>query len=262
MLLGSLAAAHDYEHVYIAPHLDDAVLSCGGQIAQQTAMGRKVLAVTICAASPPSAEQLTPYAHHLHRTYGLGDDPMAGRREEDERALALLGCDGLHLDQLDAPYRLATYGARAAIFDRPVPDDPLGPATRRILLQLQAQQPSARLYLPLGVGWHVDHQILCAEGLALHDRGANVAWYEDAPYAIEHTLVEQRLHALAERLEPMVVPIEPMIERKLTAIAAYRSQVGKLFRDRPMEQVMTEYASAVAGDGAGFGERLWRRHDQ
>ena len=260
MLLDSLDAAVDYAHVYIAPHLDDAVLSCGGQIARHTADGARVLAVTICAASPTAGEPLTPYAEHLHRTYGLGADPAAGRREEDRQALALLGCDGLHLDQLDAPYRLPAYGARAAVFGQPVPDDPLGPATLRILDRLRAQQPAARLYLPLGVGSHVDHLVVCAAGLTLHDQGANIVWYEDAPYAIEPDLIAQRLQTLAGHFEPAVVQIGQMLERKLQAIAAYRSQVGKLFRDRPMEQVMAEYASAVAGQDGQFAERLWFRH--
>jgi LmbE family N-acetylglucosaminyl deacetylase len=259
MLLDRLDEARGYAHVYIAPHLDDAVLSCGGQIAQHTAAGTRVLVVTICAGSPAAGASLTPYAEHLERTYGLGVDPTAGRREEDARALAILGCDGLHLDQLDAPYRLAAYGARAAVFDQPVPDDPLGPATVQILGRLRAQQEEARLYLPLGVGSHVDHLVVCAAGFSLHEQGGNVVWYEDAPYAVEPELVGRRLEMLPDPFEPAVVEIGPMIERKLQAIAAYRSQVGKLFKERPMEQVMTGYASTIAGPEGQFGERLWLR---
>jgi LmbE family N-acetylglucosaminyl deacetylase len=259
MLLDSLDAARDYAHIYVAPHLDDAVLSCGGQIANQVAAGARVLSVTICAASPLASAPLTPYAEHLHRTYGLGDDPAARRREEDAEALAILGCDGLHLDQLDAPYRLEAYGARSGVFGRPVPNDPLGPATLRILDQLRAQQPAARLYLPLGVGSHVDHQVVCAAGLTLHEQAADVVWYEDAPYAVDYGLVEQRLDALGGGFEPEVVEIGPVLARKLEAITAYRSQLPKLFRERPMEQVMTEYAATVAGKQGEYGERRWLR---
>lgn len=257
MLLDTLDAAVDYAHVYVAPHLDDAVLSCGGQIAGQVAAGARALVVTICAASPAAGAPLTPYAEHLDRTYGLGADPTAGRRAEDAQALAILGCDGLHLDQLDAPYRLPAYGTRGAVFDQPAPDDPLGPATRCILERLRAQQPRARLYLPLGVGSHVDHLVVCAAGLALHEQGADVVWYEDTPYAVDPELVARRLQEIPGHFEPLVVTIGPMLERKLQAIAAYRSQVGKLFRDRPMQQAMTDYATAVAGQPGQFGERLW-----
>lgn len=258
MLIRSLDDAREYEHVIIAPHLDDAVLSCGGQIAHYVAQGARVLAVTLCAASPRE-DQLTPYAQHLHSTYGLGDDPMAGRRQEDVDALAILGCDGLHLDQLDAPYRMEAYGQRGAVFGRPVADDPLASATRSVLDQLQEQQPSARLYLPLGVGMHVDHQVVCAEGLAAHTRGASTVWYEDAPYAVQYTMVQQRLDDLREPFEPHIVRITTTLDRKLAAIAAYESQIGKLFRDRPMAEVMTDYAEAVAGILGHYGERLWLR---
>jgi LmbE family N-acetylglucosaminyl deacetylase len=261
MLLDSLDDARDYTHIYIAPHLDDAVLSCGGQIAQHIAAGTRVLVVTLCAASPTAGTRLTPYAEHLERTYGLGADPTAGRRAEDTSALAILGCDGLHLDQFDAPYRLDAYGTRGAVFAPPVADDPLGPATVQILKQLLAQQSQTRLYLPLGVGSHVDHLVVCAAGLAVHEQGGNIVWYEDAPYAVEPELVTRRLAMLPDPFEPEVVQIGSTLERKLEAIDAYRSQIGKLFKDpdHPMEQVMTEYAAVVAGDEGQFGERLWFR---
>lgn len=259
ILLASLDAAQNYQHVYLAPHLDDATLSCGGQIIQQTSTGAKVLVVTVCAASPPADAELTPYAQHLHRTLGLGDDPTAQRREEDRQALARLGCDGLHLDQLDAPYRVAAYGLRHAVFAAPVPDDPLGLAATEILMQIQRQQPSARLYVPLGVGLHVDHQIICSAGFTLQERGATVVWYEDAPYATDPDAVALRLQMLPGQFAPQVVDIGAALDRKLSAIAAYRSQLGKLFREAPMEQVMSEYARVVAGMEGQFGERLWLR---
>lgn len=259
MHLASLDLASGYDHIYLAPHPDDAVLSCGGQIAQLCADGKKVLIVTICAASPSATAPLTTYAEHLHRTYGLGEDPMAGRRDEDVAAWEILGCDGLHLDQLDAPYRLDAYGTRGAVFGERVEDDPLGPATRKILDQLHQQQPSAQFYIPLGVGRHVDHQVVYAEGIAFNDAGAQVVWYEDAPYAVQPEAVAARFAELAEQFEARIVAIDGMLPRKLAAIAAYRSQVPKLFKDLPMEQVMTDYAAHVAGAQGGYAERVWLR---
>jgi LmbE family N-acetylglucosaminyl deacetylase len=257
MLLETLESARDYAHIYIAPHLDDAVLSCGGQIARHVEEGARVLVVTLCAASPSREKPLTPYAAHLDRSYGLGDDPTAGRREEDRRALAVLGCDGIHLDQLDAPYRLAAYGERTAVFAEPVPDDPLLPATTAVLEQLAASQPAATFYVPLGVGSHVDHLVVYAAGVAHYNQGASVLWYEDAPYAVAPDLVEQRLRTLDQQYTPRVILIGKVLERKLAAIREYRSQLPKLFRERPMDEVMIAYASAVAEHG--HGERLWAR---
>ena len=38
------------KHVYLSPHLDDAVLSCGGAIHRAGAAGEAVLVITVFAA--------------------------------------------------------------------------------------------------------------------------------------------------------------------------------------------------------------------
>jgi LmbE family N-acetylglucosaminyl deacetylase len=259
MLIESLAAARRYDHVYIAPHLDDAVLSCGGRIALQRDAGQSVLVVTICAGSPGAGAELSPFAQYLHAAWSLGDDPIALRREEDRRALALLGCDGLHLDLLDAPYRVPAYGERDAVFGAPAAHDPLLGALPPILEQLWAQQPQARLYVPLGVGQHVDHQLACAAAIPLHARGADLLWYEDAPYAAKWPdKVTARLAELTDRFKPELIAIDTVLDRKLAAIREYRSQLVELFGAAAMEQVMTDYAAAL-GPQPALGERIWRR---
>ncbi len=259
MVLESLAAARGYQHLFVAPHPDDAALSCGGQIAGLVDQGARVLVITLCAGDPPRGAPLSPFARYLHREWGLGDEPMRLRRAEDARALRILGCDGLQLDQLDAPYRVARYGIGDGWRGEVDPDDPLIPASLAILSQLHVQQPDARIYVPLGVGNHVDHQILCEAGRRLHDAGATVVWYEDAPYAAKDpAALRQRLMMLPESLTPEVIDITSGLERKLAAITAHESQQRELFGDADMTQVMTGYAAEIAG-GRGYGERLWQR---
>src|SRR4030042_1739567 len=72
-------------HVYLAPHLDDAVFSCGGLIARQTANDEAVTVVTVCAGDTPVGE-LTPFAVELHRQWGGAGSPIAARRAEDRMA--------------------------------------------------------------------------------------------------------------------------------------------------------------------------------
>ena len=86
----------DFDQIYLSPHLDDAVLSCGGRISQQTARGEKVLVVTVCAGDPPPAP-LSEFAQALHIRWALPFHPVAARRDEDEAALAVLGASALHL---------------------------------------------------------------------------------------------------------------------------------------------------------------------
>ncbi|KAB2956573.1 MAG: PIG-L family deacetylase, partial [Thermoanaerobaculia bacterium] len=50
----------------LSPHLDDAVLSCGGRIADEVARGRDVLVVTVFTADEP-AEPPSRLAADLRR---------------------------------------------------------------------------------------------------------------------------------------------------------------------------------------------------
>jgi LmbE family N-acetylglucosaminyl deacetylase len=256
-MLASLEQATDYDSIYIAPHLDDAALSCGGRIALQVGSQQRVLVVTLCAGSPPADAPLSPFAQYLHRAWALGDDPIIRRRREDERALAILDCDGLHLDLLDAPYRVPQYGIGDGWRGNVAPADPLIAAVATILARLHTHNPAARFYVPLGVGNHVDHQLVCAAGADLATRGADVAWYEDAPYAAKQPdALDQRLGALGGSWQPDVVAIGAVLQRKLAAIAAYESQQRELFGDADMRAIMTRYAERIV---AGGGERAWQR---
>lgn len=257
MLIPSIDAARNYDHIVVAPHLDDAALSCGGLIAQLVDAGARVLTLTICAGSPPPAAALSPFAQYLHAAWALGDDPIAERRAEDEAALQILGCDGLHLAELDAPYRVAAYGEGDGWRGNVDPADPLIAATRAILARLYDQQPGSRLYVPLGVGNHVDHQIVCAAGFKLAERGADVRWYEDAPYAAKDPhAIGWRQNAIRTPMTPEIILIDNVLNRKLDAIAAYRSQLRELFGDLDWCDLMTAYARSIGGGRAA--ERVWR----
>src|SRR5262245_33163032 len=68
--------------VVLSPHLDDAVLSLGGLISREVALGRKVEVVS-CFTSGPPLDTIAP-AHRIFGDYSM-------RRAEDERAMAVLG---------------------------------------------------------------------------------------------------------------------------------------------------------------------------
>jgi len=56
--------------VFLSPHLDDAVLSCGGFIFELIQKGERVEICTICAGDPPPGE-LSPLAEMLHQRWGV-----------------------------------------------------------------------------------------------------------------------------------------------------------------------------------------------
>src|SRR5689334_1796487 len=166
--------------IFFSPHLDDAVLSCGGMLHAYAQSGARVVVVTMSTANPPPGP-LSLYAQSLHERWAtegasLGSGPSssrpapaemaATRRAEDLAALAELGAEAVHLDVPDCIYRLnpasgwPLYGSDQAIFGS-VHAAELG-LVRRVATRLTTLLHGFgrhHLYVPLAVGNHVDHQV-------------------------------------------------------------------------------------------------------
>ena len=141
-----------YHSIYLSPHLDDAALSCGGQIFQKTSNNQPTLIVTIMAGDPP-ANAISDYAQSLHSRWELVRNATAGRRAEDMAACHILGADHMHWDIPDCIYRLdAVTGAPFYVSD----DDIFGNVHRaeadlinKIGEQLRALPPAEQVFAPL-----------------------------------------------------------------------------------------------------------------
>ena len=199
----------------LSPHLDDAALSCGGLLAQARSRGRPAHVITLCTASSPPPEQLTPFARALHLLWGDPPDPMALRREEDEHAMAALGCTHEHWGYPDAIYRHPAYDSEERLFGAPADEGPLEEELRARCAAL----PEGLLLFPLAVGHHVDHQLLFRVGRALAGAGRPVAFYEDMPYVAWEGGPQARLEEIGAALEPLVVEVTASWETKLAALA-------------------------------------------
>lgn len=238
--------------VCISPHADDAALSCGGILARQVARSRPALVVTVFAGDPPPPEALTPFARTLHREWGDPPHPMAHRRTEDTRALAVLGCSGQTWTYRDAVYRHPAYDSGDAIFGPPADEA----ALEEELRERCAAVPAGLWLFPLGVGRHVDHQLLFRVGWQLQQAGRPVAFYEDLPYVAWEGTPALRLAALGRPLWPGRIEITPFWSVKTAAISCYPSQFAALTQHGvPLLEVVERYAAALAV--SGYVERLW-----
>lgn len=236
-------------HLYLSPHLDDAVLSCGGMIHRQTQSGERVRVITICAGDAPPGP-LSAFAQGLHDRWQTPANTVALRRAEDLTALASLGAEALHLAVPDCIYRGAGgehwYASESAIFGE------LHPAEEGLINQLAAQLRGlgpGRVYAPYGLGHHVDHQLTRR---AAEQAGMIYAYYEDYPYA-EHTSV-----ASADALSPHSLALTPeAVSAKVRAIAAYTSQISSFWPDlEALDRAIYAFARRV-GNGE-LAERVWR----
>jgi LmbE family N-acetylglucosaminyl deacetylase len=255
--------------LYLSPHLDDAVLSCGGTIACQVAAGENVRIVVLFAADP-DLDNLSAYAQETHDLWGNPPRPYATRRAEDRAAIARLGAAYLHLGFPDAIYRrtgggIPLYTGDASLFGTPHPaDDALVARLEGVLRPIVTGRGLARLYAPLAVGRHVDHWLVgrVARRLACAPE-VELWYYEDFPYATgdfpRHA--PDSVQATLERYpvqdwEVWDVSIEP--ERKIEAISCYTSQIASLFEDEEgMERAVRDYAAALNAEQA-YTERFRR----
>lgn len=246
-----------YETIYLSPHLDDAALSCGGQIWQQVQAHHPVLVVTITAGDPPAAA-FSAFADKLHQRWGLAQEVVAQRRGEDREACSHLGADWVHYTLPDCIYRFhptthePLYSSEAEIFGA------VHPAETDLVSQLADYfktelPPAGRVMAPLGVGHHVDHQLvrLAAE----HAFGSALWYYEDYPYAQRPGAVAKVVGNQATGWNTEVMPLTPAaLQRKCEAVALFRSQVSTFFRDdEDLVEQITSYSQQVGG------ERLWQK---
>lgn len=246
---------------WLSPHLDDAALSGGGAIAAAVQAGLRQRVLTACTGAPdPMA--LSPFAAELHRRWGLAPEQVLEVRQSEEReAMRILGAEQRGLGLLDAVYRRPDlYWDMATLLGGPADGDPLPLELGLAIAPELSAWPQARIYVPLGVGGHADHQQAFLVGLRLAREGREVRFYEDLPYALRPGELERRLQGLGVELVPELVDISGTIELKIAAIAAYSSQLPSLFGSAAaMPEAIVGHARALgAAGGLAYAERQFR----
>ena len=255
----------DHRHIFLSPHLDDVVYSCGGTLGVQVSTGLRPLVITVFAGAPDANKELSPFAAEVQRGMGFQQNPqtaMTVRREEDTRALEYLNVDYLWLDYPAAIYRgiPAYYSQKSQLIGGDVhPADLwIDKELAQNLVALHDRLPDAVWYAPLGIGRHVDHQIVCSAADRLIQRGANVKLYEDFPYVLTKGALEDRLHEFGDTLEQALVEMSEMLHLRQEASEMYNSQIQLNFPDKAsMYQFMQDYSHSIRPVQTVYLERYW-----
>lgn len=154
--------------IYLSPHLDDAVLSAGGLIYEQTRSGIPVEIWTFMCGYPPGGE-FSPFAELQHSQWGFSsaEETVRARREEDRRAAAVVGAQVVHFDFLDCIYRRGSNGdwLYSDISVPPHAEDADIPDQIARTISARLEQDDV-LVCQLSVGSHVDH-VLVRQGAEL-----------------------------------------------------------------------------------------------
>ena len=236
--------------IYISPHFDDAVLSCGGLIWEQVKEGIPVEIWTVCAGDAP-AGPLSLLALACHRQWGIksAEEVVATRRIENQEAAALVGAETVNFSIPDCIYRRSPTGELL------YPEDvfiPIHTYEKGLDADIAAAltselQPDDNIVSPLAVGGHLDH-VLTRHAAEHLDRP--IKYYADIPYLINHP------EMLAPATKELKAALYPVSEKGLgfwqSGIAAYSTQILMLFETgEKMREAIRIYWESQGG------LRLW-----
>ena len=235
--------------IYISPHLDDAALSAGGLIYEQTKAGTPVEIWTFMCGFPPEGE-LSPFAQSLHEKWNTSsaEQTIRVRREEDRSAAAILGATPVHFDYLDCIYRRGKNG-EWLYSDIYLPlQDGEADLPQQISDAIAARlQPDDVLVCQFAIGPHIDHWIMRN---AVERLGRPLQYDADIPYLF---MFPDQLPEKTARLKETLHPISDAgLQHWVDSVAAYDSQLSMLFESpEKMREAISGYR------GANGGIRLW-----
>mmetsp|Transcript_59617 Transcript_59617/g.129072 ORF Transcript_59617/g.129072 Transcript_59617/m.129072 type:complete len:832 (-) Transcript_59617:405-2900(-) len=223
-----------YDVIYVSPHLDDAVLSCGAHIRGRCQEGKRVLVLTVftkaweTGSTPGSA--LLPYLD------------LEGRREEDKAAMKELGVDYHHLDLQEVLIRHGDVKnwfcgtlelARIFVAGLVYSDADLQWQLTILLRKIIAKTSCGWIVGPAAIGFHPDHILVhnaCTQAVA---GGRKTLWhYYDFPYCSYPGLTQMRRLLLNIRGSLRDVEEELSDEQvafRQRLVGMYGSQIEPLF---------------------------------
>jgi LmbE family N-acetylglucosaminyl deacetylase len=258
-------------HLFLSPHLDDAVLSCGGTIHQLVQRGERVVILTVMAGEPPDDLPDTPLLQAVKARWGDWHSLVSARRKEDAQAARRLGARVVHLPLLECLFRTARCGdgSRAALYPQdtsPFEEYMNADDTRVLLLELKSpvREDVITIYAPLCADHHIDHRLVRDWALVLTGakNAPTLKFYEEYPsiqnkMALSHILLFYRRQMPALSLQRTATMLtDTDVEAKIRALRCYQSHIGILWQSPDvMERSVRDYLQ-FCGEGIPA-ERFW-----
>ena len=211
--------------IYLSPHLDDAVLSAGGLIYEQTHSGIPVEIWTLMCGYP-SENEYSPIAQSIHASwkFSSASEAVRERRVEDKNAAAFVGATTLHFDFLDCIYRRGENG-EWLYSEITVPPHEADAGLPSQISEVIASRllPDDVLVCQLAVGSHVDHVIVRRAAELL---GKPLRYDIDVPYIFYKP---QELELKSAGMKESVHSVtEAGLRSWKEAVLAYKSQIPTL----------------------------------
>ena len=242
--------------IYLSPHFDDVVLSCGGLIWEQIQGGQPVEIWTVCAGMPRPDEPLSDFVHQLHARWETGPEAVVVRRREDDAAGKVLGARMRYWDLPDCIYRRLPDGSFLVNGEddlwQPAHPDESGVIERMRAWMMEGLDEHSKIVSPMTLGNHVDHRLVRA---AVEGLNRSVWYYADFPYVLQHP------EALPSALQPEWSKQCSAISRDglhawQGAIAEYTSQISTFWKGLDAMRAELESFWRSGGGACLWGQRF------
>jgi LmbE family N-acetylglucosaminyl deacetylase len=228
--------------IFFSPHLDDAVLSSGNQIATYVRAHKKVVVVTIFSQGNDKLTSISACTFLKQSGVNQASVLFRRRKKEDINALRALGVSYvLHLDYTDGLFRQSKqigrvypiYPSFSELFSGCISPKDHG-VIRQIshtLTKIRRQfvRAHTHIYAPLGVGNHMDHIITHQ---TVSRAFPHAIYWEDVPYRSNSETLYSRLAFLghSKPLHHKIIDT-PCFQIKKRAISYYKSQLSGLYQN-------------------------------
>jgi len=258
-------------HLFLSPHLDDAVLSCGGAIHQLKQQGEQVVILTVMAGDPPDTLPDTPLLRTVQARWGAGQQHVSARRKEDVHAARQLGAKVVHLPLLECIFRTARSGdgSRTPLYPREesaFSDYETADDTRILLLDSQpcVREGVVAIYAPLCVDHHIDHRLVRDWALVLTGaiNAPSLKFYEEFPSIQNKIALNRVMHFYKQEMPALSLSREQTllsendVTAKIRAIRCYESHLQVLWQSMDaMEKSVRDYL-LFCGEGRPA-EQFW-----
>ena len=224
--------------LFISPHLDDAVFSCGGTMAKMAESGWRTILCTVFTKSVVNPKGFALRCQ-LDKNLAPEVDYMKLRRAEDSCAARILNvAETLHLNFSEAPHR--GYDSAPELFAGVKSGDEIWkPIAEHFALLDEVHEPEI-VFAPQGLGNHCDHLQTIEAALKSFDE-KKISWYYDTPYSIRQPEA-QKYRRLPPMLKQQSQDISAYLNAKIEACAAYRSQINFQFGGRRnLKRMLTNF---------------------
>lgn len=242
--LGEIAARYN-NFIFISPHFDDTVLSCGQLVLDLRKMGKKVSVITVFTEA--SAKTVSPQAKSFLAKcgYEIAKKLFKDRKKEDLQVAKYLGINVKHLGFTDAAWRCDAKGRPVYHSGKSQFSSKISKQDKALMMKVSVslenlinkQKGRYLILAPLSVGGHADHVII--QKIVSKLNCPKLFW-EDFPYNTDRILYksffsrnrEFKLFYKSNRLQA---------GKKDIAIRLYKSQTGSLFPSGKIPHVSEKY---------------------